>query len=161
MPSLSLSLYIHSRGIARRREGTAIIYESRKSRSIDLSDRSRLFARSLVRTRPNVGLVVRGNTLTRDAHVYDATITAIAVTLVELYSANTISRVQHIRIHLLYIHCVYLRLRDTTWSRYYSSSTALCCHSSLFTDLYYSLSSEMKILKSAKSCVITIEWWHV
>lgn len=112
--SLSLLLYVHSRGIARRREGTAIIYESRKSRSIDLSDRSRSLARTLVRTRSNVVPIVRGNTLTRDTHVYDATITAIAVTLVELYWPNTISRVRHIRIHLLYayIHCVYLRPRD-------------------------------------------------
>lgn len=72
-PSLSIFIHVHSRGIARRREGTTIIYEDRKSRSIDPSDRSQTRARAIARSRGRQTLQHRsrrrGNTLTRDDHV--------------------------------------------------------------------------------------------
>jgi len=151
-PSLSLSgsQYIHSRRIARRREGTSIIYEDRKLRSIDLSDRSRAHSRSLVRSRARQTRLQHGfrleNTLTRVARVYDATITAITVTLVELYRTNTISRVRHIRIHVCRTYSVHIYctcIECTYVSVRHSRDVILCwgtrhCHS-IFITVYYLL----------------------
>lgn len=126
-------MYVHSRGIARRREGTGIIYEDRKSRSIDVSGRSR--------TRPSNALQHRsrrrGNTLTR-CTAYDATITTITVTLVELYRANTISRVRHIRVHVChtYVRRMYPRLCDTAEMLFFVERITVAYYLSQFITLY-------------------------
>lgn len=107
-PSLPLALppvYVHSRRFARRREGTTIIYEGRKSRSIDLSDRSCALAHALAQAAFSyAGLSSPRKHFDEGMPTYDATITAITVTLVELYRANTISLVRCIRVHISPVH---------------------------------------------------------
>jgi len=127
-------MYVHSRGIARRREGTGIIYEDRKSRSIDVSGRSRARPSNALQHRSRR----RGNTLTTRCTAYDATITAITVTLVELYRANTISRVRHIRVHVChtYVRQMYPRLRNTTEMLFFVERITVAYYLSQFITLY-------------------------
>lgn len=137
--SLPLSLYVHSRGIARRREGTTIIYESRKSRSIDLSDRSRSLARTLVRTRSNVvsrhsrkHFDERCSRIWCNYHGYRCDTSGI------IPSKHNIARATypHTSIVRVHIYMAYICVPATTWSKYYSSSTALCCS---FVTIYSTL----------------------
>jgi len=135
-PSPSAPLYVHSRGIARRREGTTIIYEDRKSRSIDLSDRSRALThvRSRARqTRPNIGLVVE-ETLWREIwcnyHGYHRDASGIIPGKHNITRADISARMCAARVHTSDV-CTYV---PATRPRCYSSSNA-----SLSLAIYHSL----------------------